>query len=80
MKRNPFVGRWRITDMEQWDVEYRDVIVPAFIEFSQNGQGEFQFGTVVGWLDCRFAPRDGRPAVEFSWDGQNDNDPGSGRG
>ena len=41
MKRNPFVGRWRITDMEQWDVEYRDVIVPAFIEFSQNGQGGF---------------------------------------
>lgn len=80
MKRNAFVGRWRITDMENWDEDYRDLVVPAFIEFSRNGQGAFQFGTVEGWLDCRFGERDGLPLAEFSWDGQNDNDPGCGRG
>jgi hypothetical protein len=31
-------------------------------------------------MDCRFGKREGLPVVEFSWDGQNDNDPGSGRG
>jgi hypothetical protein len=66
--------------MELWDEEYRDLIVPAYIEFSKNRQGEFQFGTVGGWLDCRFSTRDGQSAVDFSWDGQRDNDPGSGRG
>jgi hypothetical protein len=42
--------------------------------------GQFQFGTVRGWLDCRFNERDGVPAVDFSWEVRNDNDPGCGRG
>lgn len=69
-----------ITGMEKWEREYRDLVVPAFIEIWPNRQGEFQFGTVHGWMDCRFGMRDGWPAVEFSWDGEDDNDPGSGRG
>jgi hypothetical protein len=66
--------------MELWDQDYRDLMVPAYINFNRNGSGEFQFGTVEGWMDCRFSSRDGSPSVEFSWDGQNDNDHGSGRG
>lgn len=66
--------------MEEWDGEYRDLVVDAFIELLRNGQGEFQFGTVQGWMDCRFGKREDLPAVEFSWDGQSDNDPSSGRG
>ena len=66
--------------MELWDQEYRDLMVPAYITFNRNGSGEFQFGTVEGWMDCRFGSKDGFPSVEFSWDGQNDNDHGSGRG
>ena len=75
-----FVGYWRITEMEVWDEEYLDLVVPAFIEFDREQMGQFQFGTVRGWLDCRFGARNGVPAVEFSWEGENDNDPGCGRG
>ncbi len=75
-----FVGYWRITEMEVWDAEYLDLIVPAFIEFDREQMGQFQFGTVRGWLDCRFSERDGAPVVDFSWEGENDNDPGCGRG
>ena len=75
-----FVGYWRITEMELWDAEYLDLVVPAFIEFDREQMGEFQFGTVRGWLDCRFAEREGMPVVDFSWEGENDNDPGCGRG
>ena len=75
-----FVGYWRITEMEEWDAEYLDLVVPAFIEFNREQMGQFQFGTVRGWLDCRFGERDGAPLVEFSWEGENDNDPGCGRG
>ncbi len=31
-------------------------------------------------MDCRDAPRDGRPGVEFSWEGNDDCDAASGRG
>ena len=75
-----FIGYWRITEMEVWDAEYLDLVVPAFIEFDREQMGQFQFGTVRGWLDCRFGERDGVPLVEFSWEGENDNDPGCGRG
>ncbi|MEO8190895.1 MAG: hypothetical protein ABI682_11190 [Acidobacteriota bacterium] len=39
--------------MARWDRDYRDLVVPAFIEFSRNRQGEFQFRAVHGWLDWR---------------------------
>ncbi len=71
-----FQGTWRIVEMEVWDREYLDLVVPAHITFESDGLGEFQFGTVQGWLDCRFAA--GR--VEFSWEGLSDGDTVSGRG
>lgn len=75
-----FVGYWRITEMEMWERDYLDLVVPAFIEFDRRQMGQFQFGTVRGWLDCRFRERDGAAVVDFSWEGENDNDPGCGRG
>ena len=77
---NPFVGRWRITEMELWDRDDLDLVVPAFIEFDREGMGEFQFIAVQGCLDCRFSERGGMPAVEFSWEGQDDGDDSLGRG
>ena len=77
---NPFVGRWRISEMELWDREDLDLVAPAFIEFGRHGLGEFRFIAVQGCLDCRFSERDGMPAVEFSWEGQDDGDDSLGRG
>ena len=54
-----FVGYWRILEMEVWDKDYLDLVVPAFIEFDREQMGQFQFGTVRGWLDCRFDERQG---------------------
>jgi hypothetical protein len=73
-------GYWRIVEMELWDTKYIDLVVPGFIEFSGDGTGEFQFGTVRGWLDSRFGNSAATSWVDFSWEGENDNDPGSGRG
>jgi hypothetical protein len=38
-----FVGYWRILEMEVWDRDYLDLVVPAFIEFDRERMGEFQF-------------------------------------
>ena len=76
----PFVGSWRITDMEVWGREYIDLVVPGHVTFGEESMGEFQFGTVCGWLDCHFGERDGKPLTEFSGEGENDRDTGCGRG
>ena len=62
-------GRWRITEMELWDQEAMDLVEPAFIEFGQDKTGNFGFIAVRGWMDCRDAPRDAYPGVDFSWEG-----------
>ena len=80
--RNPFPGRWRITWMDQWDQDYVDEEVEGFIEFEPKGLGSFQFGDVQGQIDYRATHRDGKPAVEFSWEGGDgaDGTPLTGRG
>ena len=74
------VGDWRIFEMELWDRAFMDMEVPAFIRFVKDGNGEFQFGLVSGSLDVRFGDRSGKTAVEFTWEGQDETDPASGRG
>ena len=73
-------GRYRIVEMEEWDQDYVDTEVEGFFSFSTSGDGEFRFGCVHGFMDCRFEKRDGRPAVEFSWEGSDEGDPAQGRG
>lgn len=77
---NPFLGHWRITEMELWGRDDLDLVVPAFIEFDRQGMGEFRFIAVQGCLDCRFTERGGAPAVDFSWEGQDEGDAALGRG
>ena len=74
------VDRWRITEMDNWDQEAVDLVQPGFIEFDDDGLGDFGFIAVRGELDCRDADRDGRPGVEFSWQGSDEGDDVSGRG
>ena len=75
-----FAGDWRITEMELWGADHLDLVVPKFIDLNEEMMGQFQFGTVRGWLDCRYTERGDMPAVEFSWEGETDTDDGCGRG
>jgi hypothetical protein len=72
-------GKWRITEMDLWDREAIDLVGPAFIEFKGQG-GQFRFIAVDGWRDCRHGQRNGRPSVDFTWDGNDEGDHASGRG
>lgn len=73
-------GRWRIVSMELWDPDAIDLVEPGFIQFNQDGSGQFGFIAVRGWMDCREATRDGRACVEFTWEGSDEGDQVSGRG
>jgi hypothetical protein len=80
--KSPFLGRWRIVSMSQWEDEYLDEEVEAYIEFDDRGGGSFQFGYIQGVLDYREGRRDGQLAAEFSWEGGDgaDGTPLTGRG
>jgi|SRR5882724_7631875 len=77
---SPFEGRWRITSMEMWSQDVVDAEVEGFVEFGPNGLGSFQFAYVSGDIDYRDSTRDGKPSVEWSWDGNDEMDPAKGRG
>ena len=78
---HPLEGDWRIIEMELWDQEAIDLLGPAYITFEPKREsGQFQFIAVRGWMDCRFTERDSSPAVEFSWEGNDEMDQASGRG
>ena len=79
-RKNPFVGKWRIVEMEAWDQDYIDLVVPGHVTFESNGLGSFQFGTVEGGLDCRIESVGNGERVEFSWEGVSETDPACGRG
>jgi hypothetical protein len=77
---SPFDGRWRIVSMSAWEQDFIDEEEEGYFEFRANDQGEFHFGYVHGHMDCQLTTRDGVPAVEWAWDGNDEMDPAQGRG
>lgn len=75
-----FTGKWRIAEMEVWDQDYVDMEVPGYIHISSDGTGELQFGLVYGDIDGRLEQCGNTPRFEFTWAGQEENDPVCGRG
>jgi hypothetical protein len=65
--------------MSAWDETFIDEEEEGYFEFDGNG-GEFHFGYVHGQMDCRPTTRDSDPAVEWTWDGNDEMDPAQGRG
>jgi hypothetical protein len=77
---HPITGTFRITHMDEWDQDFVDAEVEGYIRFDPDGFGEFQFGYVHGDMTCEQTERDGKPAVEWSWEGNDEMEPSSGRG
>ena len=48
---------------------------PAIIPFGADRTGNFRFIAVEGWMDCQSGRRDGRPCLEFTWEGSDESDP-----
>ena len=75
-----FEGIWHITSMENWDEDYFNMELQAYIKIDQWGSGDFQFGLVSGQIDGEIAKEEGGGKLEFTWDGYDENDPASGSG
>ena len=46
-KSTSIIGRWRITEMDNWDQEAVDLVQPGFIEFDDDGLGSLGFIVVT---------------------------------
>ncbi len=75
-----FQGKWLIQEMELWDKDFIDMIIPDFIEIDNEGCGELRFGCVVGSIDCRTDTWGDFERLEFSFEGEDEGDPRTGRG
>jgi hypothetical protein len=71
-KRNPYFGKWRITQMEMWDQEFVDMETEGHFNFEEDELGSFQFGLVQGQIDYRMEKTCEIERLEFSWEGQSD--------
>ena len=70
------LGKWRITEMPDYEDDFPDMMEPAYILFEDHGSGEFAFGCVTGQI---FGGGD-TAAVEFHWSGNDEMDEALGHG
>ena len=78
--KNPFKGTWHITEMGEWDEDYFNMEVQAFIKINSNHDGAFQFGLVSGQMDGGIVKAAGRGRLEFTWAGNDECDEAFGSG
>jgi hypothetical protein len=79
-KTNPFRGKWKIVSTNVWEPASLDEFEPAHLTFESDGKGELAFIAITASVDYRLGTRDGSPIIEFSWAGDDDGSPISGRG
>jgi hypothetical protein len=75
VRRPAFSGTWRITSTELWDTDALDTMQPAMIKFDDESIGSFGMIVISAGFDCRFGMRDGKPLVEYTFDGDDDGHP-----
>ncbi|MEW5896665.1 MAG: hypothetical protein AB1668_03165 [Nanoarchaeota archaeon] len=67
--KKQIIGKWRITSMSEWDKDYVDEEVAAYIQIEKNLCGDFHFGYVQAEIHGRIAKRGGEEFFEFTFDG-----------
>ena len=63
--------------MDVWDKDFLDLVETAHLTFKGAVDGEIAFGALKGFLDVRYSTRDGSACAEFSWEGNDENNPAS---
>ena len=79
-KTNPFRGKWRIVSTDVWEPASLDEFGLAHLTFGPGRMGELGFIAINASVDYRIGTRDRSPIVEFTWAGDDDGSPISGRG
>jgi len=76
-----FAGTWNIIEMDQWDVDYINMEIQAYIKVDKKGYGEFQFGVVWAQINGEIEEFGSEKRFSFTFEGNDDmNDAVSGDG
>ena len=78
--KKAYLGKWRIQTMEVWDKEFIDLNGPGYLAVEEDGTGSLNFGAVETDMDFRVESVGGLERLEFSFEGEDEGDPVSGRG
>ena len=78
--KKEYFGIWRIEEMDAWDSDFIDMVTPGNIKIQKNGHAEMHFGCVDIWLECRMDKYVKGEKLEFTFEGNDENDSVSGRG
>ncbi|HJQ15849.1 MAG TPA: hypothetical protein VJ859_02520 [Allosphingosinicella sp.] len=63
-------GKWRITQMPDFEADYPDMVEPAYILFENGGSGAFAFGCCTGHIWAASSTK--ATSIDFSWDGSDE--------
>jgi hypothetical protein len=77
--KRKFVGLWRITELKEYDDDYRDMCGPAKLKISSRGSGSVNFGALEAEIDGKMDELDER-VLRFTFEGGDEGDSISGRG
>ena len=72
--KHALMGTWRIVETELSDVEDLDLMEPAHVTPKSQGHGRLGLLAIEAALDYRVLQREGRPAIEFSFEGCDEGD------
>jgi hypothetical protein len=75
-----WTGRWHLVESDLWGDDSIDLLGQAYIELGPDRLGYLMVGALQADVDYRIVERDGISMVEFSWIGDDDGHPASGRG
>jgi len=70
-KKNPYLGKWRIIEMEMWGQDFIDMETEGYFSFETEELGYFQFGLVQGRIDYRIEKIGDIERLEFTWEGRS---------
>jgi len=74
-----YLGKWRIIEMDNWDRDCIDLVVPGHITIKKRN-GDMEFGALNCDLDCQVEEFAGIERMEFSFLGMVEGAEISGRG
>lgn len=66
--------------MSAWEQDFIDEEEEGYVGFGGNDHGQFRFDYVHGQMECKLTTRDGEPALERTWVGNDEMESVQGRG
>lgn len=78
MTENKFIGKWKIVEMDGWDLKAIDLVEPGYFQFDGQTRGSLHF--ICIYADISYALGSGNKKAVFSFHGDEEGNDISGRG